>query len=81
MSSINVTETMLKLYPAAQDCLEAGKHTGTPVTTYFWEPEYDNDRAYLMKTKRCSHCHIPIGGDDYATFEEREAYYEQNRNT
>ncbi|MDE2106729.1 MAG: hypothetical protein KGL39_56460 [Patescibacteria group bacterium] len=64
-------DTITQFYPKATDCVNG--HIGPTIKTWFWEQ--DDDRAWLMKVPRCSHCNLPIGGDDYATSEEQEAFY------
>jgi hypothetical protein len=60
-----------KVYPKVSDCLKG--HIGEPVLSFF--TENDDDRYYIMVGSRCSHCHFPLGGDDYANHENQERYY------
>lgn len=46
-----------------------------------WFEEVDDDRTYLLIIQRCSNCGIPVGAEDYATTEEREAFYRGEKPT
>lgn len=68
-----LVELTLKAYPNAKDCLGPGGHIGKPGLTWFLE--MDDDRYYIMVIKRCSHCFMPMGGDEYANEENEKRYY------
>lgn len=65
-------EMTVKVYPNAKDCLPNG-HVGKPGLTWFLE--MDDDRYHIMIIKRCSHCFMPMGGDEYANLDNTERYY------
>jgi hypothetical protein len=69
MGTLN--DMILQCYPKAADCVNG--HIGQTVWGWYWEQ--DDDRGYLMKVPRCDHCSMPNGADDYATYDEQQAYY------
>ena len=72
-SSDPTAKWVLQLYPNAKDCLGKDGHVGKPGLTWFLE--MDDDRYHIMIIKRCSHCFMPVGGDEYANLDNTERYY------
>jgi hypothetical protein len=68
---MDLHQAVLSVYPKAADCLKNGHQE--PILAFYEEP--DDDRYYLMVIGRCSHCNMPVGGDDYACAENSERYY------
>ncbi len=62
---------MLSAFPKAIDCEDG--HIGKTVWTWFWEQ--DDDRGYLLKVPRCSHCDIPNGPDLDTSLSDQDDYY------
>ena len=60
---MNVTETILKLYPKAKACMNNGSHIGDIVATWELEPEFDDDRYHSVKVYRCSTCNMVVTSD------------------
>lgn len=58
---MNIAEAILNVYPDAIDCING--HIG--VTYESLEQEEADDRYYTIKVKRCSHCKMPVGGEEY----------------
>ncbi|NNM44304.1 MAG: hypothetical protein HKM07_08195 [Chlamydiae bacterium] len=62
---------LLGYFPKSADCMDG--HIGRTILTWFWEQE--DDHGTLMKIERCSHCNLPNGKENYATDDDKNAYY------
>ena len=54
---MNILESLMTIHPRSIDCVKG--HVGYPVVTE--EYEHDDDRAWVIKVKRCSHCKLVLG--------------------
>jgi hypothetical protein len=61
MTKLDIGAVILEHFPKAIDCVNG--HLGPVVESI--EQELDDDRYRDIKVKRCGHCNMPVGGDEY----------------